>query len=306
MTLRRALKSSPRLASYVKRFSLDARIIITKPHEYPVVDPEGAETEEEALTYLPWDRNSADLLTSFPILPNLERLSICESTYAGVDYIHPSPLYKFHYPASRLTHLEYNNGTALLLARLVSHLPHLTTLHLGRTNVSSSASTPTQNHGGNGTTGGGHGVAMTVPLIDQLGGDARVDQPVCKLRELTFQSISHFCNNAADLEFLFASSIDSLETLKLGNCSTNLLRDLLPVVSKVRTLEMTVKERRTFMFVEDVALEDLLKEMRDLERVALHVRDDYIPIWPGAEQRALVDRFPKVAFTFHQGEVSFA
>lgn len=132
----------------------------------------------------------------------------------------------------------------------------------------------------------------------------------------------------------------------MANCPTSLLRDLLPIVTNVKALEMTVKERSNFAFIEEVELDDVLSGMPQLEKVgggmdmdmgmvqplsgekfrsysaslglhpliqlaetplqvSLHARDDYRLSWPGPEHRALEVHFPKVTFSFHQGEVSF-
>lgn len=149
------------------------------------------------------------------------------------------------YPAPYLTYLVYRDGTTILLAQLLGHLPHLTTLHVGFLSRDPSSEPHALIHG-----------------ADAL-------RPTCRLRDVAFHSVYHYDVSHAD--WLLDSSMMSIETVAFINYGA-LLNDLLPWVNGAKHLTLTIKENSFGVAEYDTQylLENIVSRFTRLEKVRRH------------------------------------
>lgn len=218
LSLRTTLGSAGKIPGFVKYLSLDARVL----------DDSGQ------------DRSAADLLKGCQLLVNLESLLVYDNGYAR-PILQRATVTAF--PAPNLVHLQYLGGNTVLLAHLLSHLPHLKSLHVGRFIYSGMQ-----------------------PDIEQILGSS--NRPVCRLKELVFQSVYHYSSRHA--AYLLASSRDSIECLTVAHFG-GLFNDILPFVFKARKVSLTVKSN---LFgvpdpSEEYLLENSLGRFENLQEVRI-------------------------------------
>jgi len=113
-------------------------------------------------------------------------------------------------PSNLLSHLLYEGGDTHQLGELLTVLPSLTSLHVGRFSYS-----PRRCSG------------------------PRFAPIVCKLQQVILQSVYHYDSTLFD--WIFASSKDSVEHLIIANYGS-LLNDVIPYLSQAKRLELTVKK----------------------------------------------------------------
>lgn len=146
-------------------------------------------------------------------MPDLQSL-VVRDTIVGDTLISPMKLQ----PRPSLRHLLYEGGDTHQLGELLTSLPNLVSLHVGRFSYS-----PRRCIG-----------PRAVPIT-------------CRLRQVTFQSVYHY--DASLFDWLFSSSKDSIEHLTIANYGS-LLNDLIPHLGQARKLELTIK-RNVFGVPED-------------------------------------------------------
>lgn len=117
-----------------------------------------------------------------------------------------------------LQHLLYEGGDTYQLGELLTVLPNLISLQVGRFSYSPRRCSPPQK----------------APIT-------------CKLRQVTFQSVYHY--DASLFDWIFASSKSSIEHLTIANYGS-LLNDLISHLGEARRLELTIK-RNVFGVPED-------------------------------------------------------
>ena len=75
--------------------------------------------------------SATSLLASMPVLRSLQLLTVVDDVDTVPQYAQ-LPRRIIPSPTPHLTHLDYVGGTPLQLARLLEHLPHLISLHIGQ------------------------------------------------------------------------------------------------------------------------------------------------------------------------------
>jgi hypothetical protein len=183
--------------------------------------------------------SSTARIMRLPSLTRLQVLSVREDVPRAPLHLSSSMQ---PFPAPNLTHLLYQGGNTHLLGHLLTLLPHLQSLHVGRFNYSSSR-------------------LQSPP-------DTRI---TCKLREVVFQSVYHY--NKDHFDWLFGTSKDSIQYLTVANYGS-LLYDLADYFHNARYVELTVKNN-LFEVPEDpeqYQLSFLLQRFEHLESVSM--------LWP--------------------------
>lgn len=181
--------------------------------------------------------SSSKRLAEVSNLINLRSLIIREDVL--ITSLKPGLLQLRAHPSPHLVHLLYQGGNSILLGQLLSVLPQLQSLHVGRFNYSSTQS-------------------------EQPPSEL---QTVCRLKELTFQSVYHY--GASHLHWLFGSSQHSIESLTVANFGS-LLFDLAPLLHKARSLSITIKNN-LFSVPDDperYLLSTLLQRFTQLQHVS--------------------------------------
>lgn len=156
-------------------------------------------------TYLAEDRCAAFGLSELADMPELRSLIVAERTAGdiikGGTRIPRNP---------KVTHLLYEGGDTHQLGELLVTLPSLQSLHVGRFIYSPSRNRPRR----------------SIPVL-------------CKLRQVTFQSVYHY--DATLFDWMFESSKESIEHLTVANYGS-LLNDLIPYFGQARRLDLTIKK----------------------------------------------------------------
>lgn len=175
----------------------------------------------------------ATSLSALGDLPSLRSLAVKDAITGDII---GSPL--LTQSSCSLKHLLYEGGDTHQLGELLTMLPNLTSLHIGRFSYSPRRCIGPKNN----------------PIS-------------CKLRHVTFQSVYHY--DASLFGWLFKTSSDSIEHLAAVNYGS-LLNDLIPHFRLAKKLELTIK-RNVFGVPEDpdqYQLSAIIPHFQQLEEVS--------------------------------------